>query len=104
MGMEFEYLLSHSPELQPADRLWPLTNEGVANRFFADLDELDQVLSNRCVALAEQPELVRSYTLYLLVAKRCMNMREALDGNSMIRAHQGTCGGAMTWGSYTLSF
>lgn len=31
-GIEFEFLPSGSPELQPAERLWPLTNEAIANR------------------------------------------------------------------------
>ena len=64
LGIELEFLPSHSPELQPAERLWSLTNEGVANRLFADLNELEEALSRRCVVLAEQPELIRSHTLY----------------------------------------
>ena len=63
-GIELEFLPSHSPELQPAERLWPLTNEGVANRLFADLNELEEALVRRCVVLAEQPDLIRSHTLY----------------------------------------
>jgi transposase len=31
-GIHLEFLPSGSPELQPAERLWPLTNEAVANR------------------------------------------------------------------------
>ncbi len=62
--ISFEFLPPYSPELQPAERMWPLTNEGVANRLFADLDELEEVLSRRCVELADQPELIRSHTLY----------------------------------------
>jgi transposase len=30
-GIHLEFLPSHSPELQPSERLWPLSNEGVAN-------------------------------------------------------------------------
>lgn len=29
-GVELEFLSSRSPELQPAERLWPLTNERVS--------------------------------------------------------------------------
>jgi transposase len=29
-GIHLEFLSSHSPELQPTERLWPLTNEAVA--------------------------------------------------------------------------
>jgi hypothetical protein len=28
-GIHLEFLPSHSPELQPSERLWPLSNEGV---------------------------------------------------------------------------
>ena len=31
-GIHLEFLPSSSPELMPAERLWPLTNEAVANR------------------------------------------------------------------------
>jgi hypothetical protein len=33
-------LASHSPELMPAEKLWPLVEEPVANRRLEDLDEL----------------------------------------------------------------
>ena len=29
-GIHLEFLTSHSPELQPSERLWPLSDEGVA--------------------------------------------------------------------------
>jgi len=63
-GIHLEFLPSRSPELQPAERLWPLTNEGVANRFFEYIDELEEALIERCVALCGQPEIIRSYTHY----------------------------------------
>ena len=63
-GIELEFLPPYSPELQPVERLWPLTNEGVANTLFASLDELEEALITRCVELADQPQLIRSHTLY----------------------------------------
>ncbi|HEX4993027.1 MAG TPA: transposase, partial [Rubrobacteraceae bacterium] len=63
-GMHLEFLPSHSPELQPTERLWPLTNESVANRLFESLEELEEVLIERCVALCEQAETIRSHTNY----------------------------------------
>lgn len=63
-GIHLAFLPPYSPELQPAERLWPLTNEAVANRLFADLKELEGVLAKRCVELADQPHLIRSHTLY----------------------------------------
>lgn len=55
-------LPAHSPELQPAERLWPLVAEPVANRHFEDLDELEEVLVGRCRKLLERPDLLRSRT------------------------------------------
>lgn len=63
-GMELEFLPARSPELQPAERLWPLVNERVANRLFEDLDELEEALVERCLALSGQPELLRGSTRY----------------------------------------
>lgn len=63
-GLHPEFLPSHSPELQPSERLWPLTNEGVANRYFEDIEFLEEALIERCVALCAQPEIIRSYTHY----------------------------------------
>jgi transposase len=63
-GIHLEYLPSHSPELQPSERLWPLSNEGVANRYFEEIEELEEVLGALCVALIDKPELIRSYTCY----------------------------------------
>jgi len=63
-GIHLEFLPSHSPELQPSERLWPLSNEGVANRQFEEIEEMEETLANRCVALGEQPDLIRSYLRY----------------------------------------
>jgi transposase len=63
-GVHLEFLPSHSPELQPSERLWPLSNEGVANRHFERIEELEEALVERCAALGEQPEVIRSHTRY----------------------------------------
>jgi DDE superfamily endonuclease len=63
-GLHLVPLPPYSPELQPAERLWPLVDEPLANRAFATLPALDTALGNRCVYLAEHPELVRGYTAF----------------------------------------
>lgn len=63
-GITVEWFPPASPELQPAERLWPLTNEAVANRLFADLAELEAALAQRCAVLAQQPALLRAHTRY----------------------------------------
>ena len=63
-GIELVWLPPASPELQPAERLWPLTNEAVANRLFADLNERETVLAQRWAMRAQQPALLRAHTHY----------------------------------------
>lgn len=48
-----------TPELQPAERLWPLVRESVANRGFDHLVELAAKLRRRCDYLADNPEIVK---------------------------------------------
>ena len=63
-GVVLEFLPSYTPELQPAERLWPLTNEAVANRHFATLKALDTALSARCCTLAAMPEIIKAATRF----------------------------------------
>lgn len=49
---------SCTPELQPAEHLWPLVREGLANRVFDTLPKLTEVLAARCGWLADHPEVV----------------------------------------------
>lgn len=60
-GIHLEFLPSHSPELQPSERLWPLSDEALANRYSEEIEELEEVLARRCVALSDRPEIIRSY-------------------------------------------
>ena len=47
-GITLVFLPQYSPELQPAERLWPPVDEPVANRHFATLADLDTVVAERC--------------------------------------------------------
>ncbi len=51
-------LPSCTPELQPAERLWPLVREGLANRVFDDLPALTDTLTARCAWLADHPKVI----------------------------------------------
>jgi hypothetical protein len=53
-----------SPELQPAEHLWLLTNTALANRHFATIEDLEEVQAARCVALQGRPDLIRSTTRF----------------------------------------
>jgi hypothetical protein len=48
-----------TPELQPAEPLWPLVREVVANEGFDDLGGLQRPLVARCCWLMDHPEVVR---------------------------------------------
>ena len=63
-GLLLAFLPPYSPELQPAERLWPLTNEAVANQSFATLEELDEALGKRCCTLAAMPDVIKGHTSY----------------------------------------
>ncbi|HEY6713286.1 MAG TPA: transposase [Rubrobacter sp.] len=63
-GMHLEFLPSGSPELQPTQRLWPLTNEALANRLFEEIEQIEQTLMSRCVELLDQSELIKDLTNY----------------------------------------
>jgi transposase len=47
-GITLVFLPPYSPEPQPAERLWPLVDEPVANKHFATLAELDATVGERC--------------------------------------------------------
>lgn len=61
-GLQIIFLPSHSPELQPAERLWTLVDEPIANRSFETLHDLEDVLFHRCQSLLQQTELIRGLT------------------------------------------
>lgn len=63
-GIHLEFLPSGSPGLQPAERLWPLTNEALANRLFEQIEEIEEALVERCVELLDQAEAIRDLTNY----------------------------------------
>jgi transposase len=64
VGLHPCFLPAYSPELQPAEHLWPLTNAPLANRCFASLDELEAAQAERCNWLQDHPDLVRSATCF----------------------------------------
>jgi transposase len=63
-GVRLVFLPPYSPELQPVERVWPLVNEAVANRYFHDLEEMMEVVAERCRVLAQDPETLRRHTLF----------------------------------------
>jgi hypothetical protein len=63
-GLELWYLPAYTPQLNPAERLWPLVREAVANWPMGSYAELSRVVGARCVALAADPLQVCRATNY----------------------------------------
>jgi transposase len=61
-GVHLVRLPPYSPELQPSERLWPLLDEPLANRVVADMDELEEMVSERCRRVRDRPAEVRALT------------------------------------------
>ncbi len=57
-------LTPYSPELQPAERLWPLVNEPLANQAFKTIAEVEELVIQRCRKLLGQQKLIQGLTLY----------------------------------------
>ena len=80
-GIRLSFLPPYTPELQPAEHLWPLADETVANRPFASLDELSNALDRRCSILTDDPAVIKANTNFHLVASR-MNQAESVSDRS----------------------
>jgi hypothetical protein len=50
--------------LQPAEHLWQLVDEPLANTYFDAIEDLDKAVGERCVALMNQHDMVRASTLF----------------------------------------
>lgn len=57
-------MLPYTPELQPAERLWPVLREAMANESFSTLDQLEGTLIARCRSMLTHPEDVRAVTWF----------------------------------------
>jgi transposase len=63
-GIDVVFLPPASPELQPAERLWVLVDEPVANRAFATLEHLEAVLVDRCRTLEADRDRIKAHTRF----------------------------------------
>lgn len=63
-GLKLVFLPPYSPELQPAERLWALTDLPLKNKHFPTLSDLQTALAGQCRALESHPALVRAQTLF----------------------------------------
>jgi hypothetical protein len=63
-GLHLAYLPAYAPEVQPAERLWTLIDEVVANRVLPDLDSLLDVVSDRCRVVRTWTESIARRTCF----------------------------------------
>jgi transposase len=63
-GIRLVFQPAHSPELQPAEHLWAFVDAPLVNGYFETIEDLDQAVGQRCVALTHQQEMIRDSTLF----------------------------------------
>ena len=63
-GFRVFFLPSHSPELQPAERLWQFIDEPVVNKAFSSMTDLENVLEERARYLMAHPETLQATTCF----------------------------------------
>lgn len=57
-GIQLIFLPSHTPELQPAERLWNIVDEPLVNQCPSSIDELEQILFDRCTVVRNMKNVV----------------------------------------------
>jgi len=63
-GLHRVSLPPYSPELQPAEHLWPFSDQALVNQHFATLDDLEDAVADHCDRLQGQPEAIRTATRF----------------------------------------
>lgn len=54
----------YTPELNPAEHLWPLVREATHHQEFTDLSALETALAHRCLELEAQADVISSSTRF----------------------------------------
>jgi len=63
-GIRLVFQPSNSPELQPSEHLWEFVDEPLVNTYFETIEDLEKIVSERCVALMGQQDTIRASTLF----------------------------------------
>ncbi len=63
-GIRLIFLPPCRPELQPAERLWSLVDEPVANRNFETLDDISESLAKGCCTFQADPKTISGHTAF----------------------------------------
>jgi hypothetical protein len=59
-GVRLVFLPPYSPELQPAETLWTLVDEPIVDKHVETIEDLDEIIGKRCVALAVHRDAIKS--------------------------------------------
>jgi len=62
VGNRLVYQSAYTSELKPAEHLWPLVDDPLANKHFYIIDDLDAVVALRCRDLNFDRSLIAQYT------------------------------------------
>ena len=63
-GIELFFLPPRTPELQPVERLWTLTDEPLVGLATDDLSLVERLLSQRICSLASRPHLLHAHSYF----------------------------------------
>lgn len=63
-GAASGFFAPYSPHMQPAERLWFILNEALANRVFDTLDDLLDRVEQRCRQLLNLTDLISGLTQF----------------------------------------
>jgi transposase len=61
-GIRLVHQPAYTPELQPAEHLWPLVDEPLANTHFQTIDDLDAAVAERCCSLIHDRNIISNLT------------------------------------------
>jgi len=87
-GVEIFPLPPYTPELQPAERLWPCLREAIANRWIKSLDQLEAVLCNRIKKLIESPSTIQKLTGFKWILSPSLDVK---GGENMYQKAEQKC-------------
>lgn len=59
-GLRLVFLPPYSPELQPAETLWTLVDEPIVNKHIPTIEDLEDIISKRCLDLAQERETIKA--------------------------------------------
>ena len=70
-GIEIEFLPPYSPELQPAERLWQLVDQPLINQYFETINDIEDILVERCCVVSQMKDEVCQLTNYHWLENTC---------------------------------